>query len=511
MSRVYPHNTHSKDRRRDAFGRTPKSGGLPNTTMRRSVAAYAESAGRLKHQAGTASPQSPIRLDGLDDAASARSPSAAAADALHASDSDCDVGGGRDLVQLPPNTCTRENVPSQVTFALTKMASLLQYATPGSIIAFDVDDTLIRKRHTAALLTQDGVRAFHLHIHANLKSASFAEKQALVNALHRELRQVELAEADTADVVAARQARGCFCVGLTARAPALAAATTSTLSALGISLAGSAPSSLPRQAVEMQTGAVACDGIVYCGDVDKGVVLQRMLAIGWLAWPARARVGPVGAPQFGQCVHGSEAQCAAALQSSSLARACDMHAESDEGKRCPARSLWFVDDSLAMIVGMMREWESMAQQYRRLRASLGAWAENVPCRGKLSLVCCHYSHPTATAAAVAAAEQVSAPLPDFASLVQVQVAEFISSGRVITDLDAAQIIRAGAAAGPAAAAASSSDEADAAGNPQAAGGDVDAPAGSPSSLIDGDDVAAAAAAASAAAVDVAPEAAMVDA
>jgi hypothetical protein len=327
--------------------------------------------------------------------------------------------------------CVRQTVPSHAMFALTKVASLLQYVAPGALVAFDIDDTLVKKRHfSCSLLTTEGTRAFHLHIQQHLSSLPFTEKQRLVNALHQEVKAFTLAEDETAQVVRALQARGARVFGLTARSSSMAAATATTLTELGIDLAASAPASLPRRAIEPTTGAAVVDGVVYCNDVDKGVVFQRLLQQGWISWTA-----PVAAPA---------AQCGAAVAQQQQQQ--QLHEHTEDGGGCPERTVWFVDDSLAMINGMVTAWVQMAHAQTQLYESLGAWTQQIPCRGKLALVCCHYTHPTAAATAATPADAT-------AGIVTAQIAEFLASGAIISDAEALQRIAAAGSSAAAAAAA----------------------------------------------------------
>jgi len=264
------------------------------------------------------------------------------------------------------------------------------------------------------------------------------------------------------------QDRGVKVFGLTARSPSMAAATTASLAELGIDLARAAPASLPRRAVEPATGAAVVDGIVYCGytmsntstsssagansssssgssagvtgaALDKGVVFQRLLEHGWISWDNNYSNNNTDSAH-GHSAHGQ-------------------HPAADDGGRgCPDRTVWFVDDSLPMITGMVNSWVQMAHAQAQLYHSLGPhWAQQIPCRGKLALVCCHYTHPTAAATPTTPAAEVPA-------LLRVQVARFVASGGrdVLSDADARRALYAqsvqmqaqsavdwsGAAAGP---------------------------------------------------------------
>jgi len=324
----------------------------------------------------------------------------------------------------PAPFCSRQNVPSHAMFALTKFASLLQYVAPGALVAFDIDDTLVKKRHfSCSLVTAEGVRQFHAHIQRNLSTLPYAEKQRLVNALHQEVKAFTLAEDETAQVVRALQDRGACVFGLTARASTMALATVTSLAEMGIDLNRAAPASLPQRAVEPSTGAAVVDGVIYCNDVDKGVVFQKMMQLGWITWPNTSNAA------------NSSSSLSSLPSAGSDLAAQGHHAPTDDGRGCPDRTVWFVDDSLPMITGMVNSWVQMAHAQAQLYQSLGQWTQQIPCRGKLALVCCHYTHPTAAAAAAAPA--VVATVEDAAAVVEAQIKHFLDTGAIISDAEAA--------------------------------------------------------------------------
>ncbi len=324
--------------------------------------------------------------------------------------------------------CTHSHTPSHAMFALTQVSSLLQFVSPGALVAFDIDDTLVKKRHfSCSLLTAEGVRALQARIQASLSHLPFVEKQRLLNSLHQHIKSFTLAENETAAVVAALQSRGARVFGLTARAPCLAAATTESLASLGIDLARSPPASLPRRAVEPSTGAAVVDGIVYCGEVEKGVVFQRLLQHGWLSWASPA--APTAA---------SSSLSPPPPLSPEEAAQQSLHPPSADPSACPERTVWFVDDSAPMISSMVSSWVAMARSQAQLSASLGEWSQKIPCRGRMSLVCCHYTHPTAAATAPTPAEAVE-------GVIREQIDEFLRSGELLSDAEAmARAARSGA-------------------------------------------------------------------
>lgn len=360
-------------------------------------------------------------------------------------------------VSIAP-VCTRDSAPFQSSFALTRVALLLQYVAPGALVAFDIDDTLIKRKHfTCQLVSAEGVIALHSALNTELRDAyPLPQKQAMVNALCEAVRDVVLAEDDTAEVVRALQARGARVFGLTARSPTIIAATRACLGALGIDLSRSAPASLPSQAEDEVTGAVVDGGIVYCGDTDKGVVIDRLLSLGWLSWPAEATpnclhksAGRFPAASAAASEESDKAAVAAAAAAGldkcarDAGRACDVHKHTEDGSLCPERALWFVDDNLSMILGAMKAWSGIERRHREQRLSLGAWAQQEPCAGRISLVCCHYVHPTAaevakaaSAAMAAAGTSSGAALVSRETLLQCQLRLFVKHGTIVHDNEA---------------------------------------------------------------------------
>lgn len=309
-----------------------------------------------------------------------------------------------DVPSLPPDTCVKQHIPASASFALGSLQLLLQHVQPGNFVAFDIDDTLVKKRHFGcSLLTQEGLRRFHVHLQQHKKEMNFAEKQQLVNDLHKELKATVLAEDITSEVVKTLQDRGVFVFGLTARSSTMASATTTTLRSLGINLAANPPASLPQKAVEPGTGAVIVDGIVYCNEVDKGVVLQRLIQQRWIQ------------------IYGNDT-----INHS--------HKHSDDGHTCPNHTLWFIDDSLPMIAGMIQQWQTMAHSYANVYASMGELANQIPCKGKLSLICCHYSHPQ-----LAQYKKNNADAIDVDKCIEAQIQHFISHREILLDCEAGKM------------------------------------------------------------------------
>eukprot|EP00461_Guttulinopsis_vulgaris_P001460 UN01460 len=114
---------------------------------------------------------------------------------------------------------------------------------------------------------------------------TYEEKQEMVNQLGMALKAFVPAEPDTVNTVKILQSRGCYVFALTARSSTMSTATSVCLNELGINFQSTLPPTMPQHAIEPQTGAAVIDGIIYCNDVPKGVVFQRLLAMQWITFP----------------------------------------------------------------------------------------------------------------------------------------------------------------------------------------------------------------------------------
>uniref|UniRef100_A0A0A9XN78 Uncharacterized protein n=1 Tax=Lygus hesperus TaxID=30085 RepID=A0A0A9XN78_LYGHE len=315
---------------------------------------------------------------------------------------------------LPSTTCYRQNIPTHAMFALTKMSSLVQYIKPQSLVLFDIDETLIRKStYSCSLLTAEGTAMFHEYLKKYSRSTlSFNMRQEYVNLIAKELKKFVLTEDDIPSVVQQIQERNVYTVGFTARSNTLATVTNTVLQSLGISFTKSAPPTLPARALESQTGAAVVDGIVYCNNIDKGVVFQRLLQLQWLSWP-------------------KDQNTSTDTVSYGLQDSIYHHTNNDDTSECPEHTVWFIDDSLSMIASMINQWVLAAQSKMHMYTQETRWSQKIPCTGKFSLICCHYVHPLAASVSPIDSRYIN-------DCIYIQIEEFLSSKILLTDQEAFQ-------------------------------------------------------------------------
>lgn len=166
--------------------------------------------------------------------------------------------------------------PAPQVYLAHSLDTLLLDCPPGSIVAVDIDETLIMTKHMPSLLlSNEGIRAFQKYVFQ--LPVDFATKNRLCRSLQTSLQRKVLTEKSTAEVIRGLQAQGCHVFGLTARYMELAHNTKTTLLSLGIDLAATAPLPTGRPLTEPQTQAVCQDGIIFCNNVDKGTVLERFM------------------------------------------------------------------------------------------------------------------------------------------------------------------------------------------------------------------------------------------
>jgi len=158
---------------------------------------------------------------------------------------------------------------------LASFVDLVNRVPAGAFVAFDIDETLIiTKGSPSYLLTPKGVLKFQAYVHQSYKD--FTTKNKHTRNLQAALQQKELTEVCVAEVIKQLQRKGCFVFGLTARYQEMAHSTQRTLSELDIDFNLTAP--FPKQALQdPETEAFCWNGIVYCNNTDKGVVLNRFL------------------------------------------------------------------------------------------------------------------------------------------------------------------------------------------------------------------------------------------
>lgn len=167
--------------------------------------------------------------------------------------------------------------PQQVrVFALGHFHQLLQVAAPGSLVVLDIDETLIVTRHMPSmLLATDGIVAFQKHV--TKVFPDFESRNFHCRKLQEAIKDKQLVEEQTADVIKQLQDKGCRVFALTARYTELAQRTEQVLKSFDILFKESAP--FPAHPIQDPvTKAVVKNGIVYCNGEDKGYILSRLLS-----------------------------------------------------------------------------------------------------------------------------------------------------------------------------------------------------------------------------------------
>lgn len=165
--------------------------------------------------------------------------------------------------------------PQAPVYLLTKLSNLLKEAHPGSMLVFDIDETLIVTRHAPSyLLTTDGVQTFQKFVHQKIQN--WNQKNQLCRKLQLALKDKIGVEEDTAEVIRKLQDMGCAVLALTARYRELSVATENSLEAVGIDLKRNSPFP-PYPIRDPHTDAVALNGVVYCNNQDKGLIFSRFI------------------------------------------------------------------------------------------------------------------------------------------------------------------------------------------------------------------------------------------
>lgn len=161
-------------------------------------------------------------------------------------------------------------------YLLSSICGLPENVPPGSLVALDIDDTLLMTRGSPSLLlTEEGLRAFQAHVH--LRYSSWDEKNLACRKLQTAVKDKICVEPQTADVIRSLQASKCWVFGLTARYSEMEATTWSSLRAQGIDLEKTAPFSEGASITDEETSAEYHRGVIYCNNQNKGQVLQRFL------------------------------------------------------------------------------------------------------------------------------------------------------------------------------------------------------------------------------------------
>jgi hypothetical protein len=161
-------------------------------------------------------------------------------------------------------------------YLLSSICDLPENVPPGSLVALDIDDTLLMTRGSpSVLLTEEGLRAFQAHVH--LRYSSWDEKNLACRKLQTAVKDKICVEPQTVDVIRSLQASKCWVFGLTARYSEMEATTWSSLRAQGIDLEKTAPFPEGASITDEETSAEYHRGVIYCNNQNKGQVLQRFL------------------------------------------------------------------------------------------------------------------------------------------------------------------------------------------------------------------------------------------
>jgi hypothetical protein len=173
------------------------------------------------------------------------------------------------------------NEPNQLQgnklYSLSQIEQILDVIEPGSFLGLDIDETLIISKGTpSVLLTPLGIRAYQAKVSEDMNYADYAERNRMTRELQKALKNKELVEKRTAEVIRTLQKRGVYVFGVTARYFEMANSTRRCLNSLGIDLSLSSP--FPAQSTQdTETEALYAHGIIYCNGMDKGMILNRFL------------------------------------------------------------------------------------------------------------------------------------------------------------------------------------------------------------------------------------------
>ena len=165
--------------------------------------------------------------------------------------------------------------------SLKHINTLLDVATSGSYVVFDIDDTLLTNLYTPCLLTTDkGIQAYQAILARNPLYAELTLKQknAVTRVLQRALDSKRLVESDTQLVIRSLQEMGCTLFGLTKRWSESSAETRKELLTMGIDFVSSSPFPRGRKYCDECTESLLVDGVIYTNGHEKGPVLDRFLS-----------------------------------------------------------------------------------------------------------------------------------------------------------------------------------------------------------------------------------------
>lgn len=160
-------------------------------------------------------------------------------------------------------------------YLLNDLETLVNEAKAGSLVALDIDETLIMTRNSPSfLLTHSGTKMFNNYV--NQRFTDFPTRTYHYRKIGEALKDKVTVTPSTACAVRSLQDQGCYVFGVTARYREYAPMTERTLFNLGINLNLNCP--FPKQAMVNEADDTLCqNGIIYCSSRDKGSILGKWL------------------------------------------------------------------------------------------------------------------------------------------------------------------------------------------------------------------------------------------
>jgi hypothetical protein len=164
-----------------------------------------------------------------------------------------------------------------VTIETAQFKEIMKYVTPETLVALDIDDTLLLPVQT---LGNDAWFQYRVkQLQAEFASPAEAFERALADwEAVRHQTKVKLVEEDTAAIVEQLQGRGLIVMGLTTQGLSLATRTIQQLLSLGIDLAKVAPSRSDHY-FDNGLGVLYRKGILFTSGTPKGEALFKILEL----------------------------------------------------------------------------------------------------------------------------------------------------------------------------------------------------------------------------------------
>jgi len=159
-------------------------------------------------------------------------------------------------------------------YLLTELATLVNEVEAGSFVILDIDETILMTRGSPSLLlTKPGIDAFRAFVHKRV--SDWKLKNDLCQHLQKALKDKVPVTPTTAATIQALQANGVLVCGLTARYSELAKVTEKELESIGVRLGLASP--FPACLEDADLRLTVHNGVIYCNNQDKGVVLKEVL------------------------------------------------------------------------------------------------------------------------------------------------------------------------------------------------------------------------------------------